>query len=141
MFLLPDANDAFLKSIFSFLYRLLKEEKTTCLAAQPFLLLFSSSAHLFSQRLRVSLISIDNRKLQRPFSTFSYFVQGQLTTALQFLVVCIALFPNAEVERENMEVSLLTKKIVKKRVKKFRRPQSNRKICIKEDFDIIFHHL
>lgn len=30
-----------------------------------------------------------------------------------------------------MAVPLLTKKIVKKRVKKFKRPQSDRKICVK----------
>lgn len=32
---------------------------------------------------------------------------------------------------EEMAVPLLTKKIVKKRVKKFKRPQSDRKICVK----------
>ncbi|RHN42600.1 putative ribosomal protein L32e [Medicago truncatula] len=33
-----------------------------------------------------------------------------------------------------MAVPLLTKKIVKKRVKHFKRPQSDRKICVKENW-------
>ncbi|CAL9179547.1 unnamed protein product [Musa hybrid cultivar] len=36
--------------------------------------------------------------------------------------------------RPEMAVPLLTKKIVKKRVKKFKRPQSDRKICVKPNW-------
>jgi hypothetical protein len=38
---------------------------------------------------------------------------------------------NGQATRGKMAVPLLTKKIVKKRVKKFKRPQSDRKICVK----------
>ncbi|KAF3334345.1 putative ubiquitin-like-specific protease 2B isoform X4 [Carex littledalei] len=45
----------------------------------------------------------------------------------------VAVIPEGprRVEREKMAVPLLTKKIVKKRVKHFKRPQSDRKICVK----------
>ncbi|URE48689.1 60S ribosomal protein [Musa troglodytarum] len=46
-------------------------------------------------------------------------------------VRCVILWSSS---RPELAVPLLTKKIVKKRVKKFKRPQSDRKICVKPNW-------